>query len=377
MKPLPRDLLEGIAAADAADPVLVQPSALPTSNGLPDTAANITVLRALGGLGDVLVAVPALCSLRRRYPLARITYIGLPQVAPVIGRFDALVDRFLPFPGFPGIPELPFDANRLHAFLEARRSEEPADLVVQMHGSGSVSNVFAALLRGRHMLGYHLPDLWKPEGQCYLPFPAHLSEEARWSRLVGDGGCAAGPAACLPISDEERGRAAALTGLPAASRYAVIHCGASEPARRWPAERFATVADELADHGLTPVLTGTAAEAGLVAQVAGAMRAEAINLAGRTGLGEVAALVERASLVLSNDTGIAHIAANLSVPSVIVFIASDPARWAPADRLRHRVVGQGIPDRESGKLWDAIGPVHPPVNDVLAACLAQLEAVSA
>jgi ADP-heptose:LPS heptosyltransferase len=68
------------------------------------------------------------------------------------------------------------------------------------------------------------------------------------------------------------------------------------------------------------------------------MRAPAVDLAGKTSLGGLAALVARARLVLANDTGISHIAAALQAPSVIVASGSDPRRWAPLDRRRHRVL---------------------------------------
>ena len=103
---------------------------------------NIAVVRALGGIGDVLCVVPALKRLRGAAPEARITYIGLPQIEGVVARYPALVDRFLAFPGFPGVPEYPYDPARLIAWLDARRGEEPYDLAIQMHGSGSVTNVF-------------------------------------------------------------------------------------------------------------------------------------------------------------------------------------------------------------------------------------------
>ncbi len=78
----------------------------------------------------------------------------------------------------------------------------------------------------------------------------------------------------------------------------------------------------------------------MTADVARRMRYGALDLAGRTSLGAMAALLGDAALVVSNDTGVSHLAAALRVPSVIVFLASDPLRWAPLDRALHRVVGR-------------------------------------
>src|SRR5690606_6854777 len=99
--------------------------------------------------------------------------------------------------------------------------------------------------------------------------------------------------------------------------YVCIHPGARAAERRWPAERFAAVADALAEKGLRIVLTGTADESPTTAAVARWMSTPAIDLAGRTSLGAMAALLQGARLVVCNDTGISHLAAALGVPSVV------------------------------------------------------------
>jgi ADP-heptose:LPS heptosyltransferase len=119
--------------------------------------------------------------------------------------------------------------------------------------------------------------------------------------------------------------------------YVCIHAGARASDRRWPPERFAAVADVLAASGLQAVLTGTAAEAPLTRAVAAAMRTQPIDLTGKTSLGTLGAVLKNARLLLSNDTGISHVAAALQVPSVII-AGFDTSRWAPLNHNRHRVV---------------------------------------
>jgi ADP-heptose:LPS heptosyltransferase len=126
----------------------------------------------------------------------------------------------------------------------------------------------------------------------------------------------------------------------------VVNPGARDPARRWPAARFAEVARALADEGVPVVLTGTGDEAPLTHAIASAVPAGAVlDLGGRTTLGALAALVDGARLVVTNDTGVSHVAAARRVPSVIVFTASERERWAPADGLRHVAVGSGASNR--------------------------------
>ena len=166
----------------------------------------------------------------------------------------------------------------------------------------------------------------------------------RWLRLVEHlGAPAKGAHLELPLRDQDwqELEALRLAGL----RYAVLHPGSQLPSRRWPAERFAEVGDALALEGYHVVLTGTAQEEPLVMKVKRAMRAPAIDLSGRTSLGGLAAVVSRARLVVSNDTGISHVAAAMRTPSVVVASGSDARRWAPLNRELHRVLWHDVPCR--------------------------------
>ena len=108
---------------------------------------RIAVFRALA-LGDLILAVPALRALRRRFPEAEITYIGLKWSPALIRRFTQYVDRVVEFAGYPGINEVPYDPQRTEAFLAEQRAYG-YDVVIQMHGSGQTSNPFALALGGR------------------------------------------------------------------------------------------------------------------------------------------------------------------------------------------------------------------------------------
>jgi ADP-heptose:LPS heptosyltransferase len=123
--------------------------------------------------------------------------------------------------------------------------------------------------------------------------------------------------------------------------YLCIHGGASVPERRWPLDAFAAVADALTARGFSVVLTGTSGESGLTAAIARSMRAPATDLAGRSPLGTLAALLAGARLLVCNDTGVSHLADALRVPSVVISTGDNPNRWAPADRRLHRVLCRG------------------------------------
>ncbi len=104
---------------------------------------------------------------------------------------------------------------------------------------------------------------------------------------------------------------------------------AHRPEKRWPAEQYASLAQELASRGIRPVLIGTNAEKEALDSIAARVPA-AINLCGKTSIAQLATLARHATLAVGNDTGPMHIIAASNCPSTVLFsFASDPKRSAP------------------------------------------------
>ncbi|HEY8520964.1 MAG TPA: glycosyltransferase family 9 protein [Gammaproteobacteria bacterium] len=325
----------------------------------------------------MLCAVPALRALRHRYPRAQITLIGLSSCAWFVRRFGALLDSLVPFPGYPGIPEQPYSPRALSAFLDRTRAE-PYDLAIQMHGSGILTNAFTALLGAREVAGFYRPGFFRPSAATFFPYVETGSEIRRCLHLAESLGCPAqGEALAFPVTDADREalRAHPLLGKLEPRRFVCVHPGARDPARRWPVERFACVADEVAARGYQVVLTGTAAERATADAVAARMTHAAVNAAGETSLGGTAALLERCALLVTNDTGVSHLAAALRTPSVVIFLASDPDRWAPLDRARHRpVLARSLASSAAAAMrtsWSDVPAAHETGQEALALLEAQ------
>lgn len=144
-------------------------------------------------------------------------------------------------------------------------------------------------------------------------------------------GCAEGKKLELGVSpvQESRGRAVLERGgLTAGEAYAILNPGGNNPAKRWPIERFADLADHLARrHGLRVLLNGSPGERDLIEQIAGRCQAPPVRLPdlGMT-LGSLKAVIRGARLMVTNDTGPRHIAAAFGVPLVSLFGPTDP-RW--------------------------------------------------
>lgn len=300
---------------------------------------TIAILRALY-LGDLLCAVPAWRALRAAFPQSRIVLIGLPWAASFVQRFHRYLDDFVEFAGYPGLPEVPVSGERITAFVDAMRRRR-FDLLLQMHGNGRHINALVAMAGARVSAGFYLPGDFCPDAERFLAYPDDLPEVRRHLELMAWLGVPlAGEHLEFPLTglDRQDLRAVLASEGVALRRYVCVHPGGRGLNRRWPAERFAAVADLLAGKGLQVVLTGTAEEADLGRTVQRQMRRPAVNLIGRTELGALGVLLSGARLLVANDTGVSHMAAALRLPSVIVSTGSDPRRWNPLDRERHRVL---------------------------------------
>ncbi|MGH3615098.1 MAG: glycosyltransferase family 9 protein [Pseudonocardia sp.] len=286
-----------------------------TESGRP----TVLVLRALH-LGDLLVAVPALRALRRAYPGYQLVLATSPVLAP-LAELTGVVDAVAPAAG----PE---------AVAWAGPGPEVA---VNLHGTGPQSHRALDALGPRTRIGFRADGWSGPEWATVARDHAH--ERERWCALLQAYGIPTDPedvALHAPASVPHPGPAPVL-----------VHPGARYGAKRWPAERFAVVAGALGDAGHRVLLTGSADERSLAVAVArGAGLPLTRVLAGRTSLRQLCGLVAGAGLVISGDTGIAHVAAAYRTPSVALFGPVSPAQWGPPVGGPHLALT--VPDARHG-----------------------------
>jgi ADP-heptose:LPS heptosyltransferase len=320
---------------------------------------RIAVFRALQ-LGDLLCAVPALRAIRTGFADAEITLIGLPWAEGFVRRFRRLIDRFVEFPGFPGLPECMPNLAALPTFLAEAQATQ-YDLAIQMHGRGDLTNSIVTALAARSSAGFCPPDGSCPDPLRFLRWPENGTEIHRCIALTDFLGLPrCGDRLEFPLDNEEREQATALLArhrlVP--QRFVCVHPGARLYTRRWPAEHFALVAQDIVRRGFTVVMTGSAEEALLVRRIARDLPTRGVvDLAGQTTLGAFAALLQHARLLVSNDTGVSHVAAALRVPSIVVCCGADPRRFAPLDHALHEVLHHPVPCRPCAHVHCPIG--HP------------------
>ena len=294
---------------------------------LPEAPKKAAVLRA-SRIGDFLCAVPALRSLRAALPGTELILITLPMLRELALRLPC-VDRVVGFPGYPGLAEQLFDPRRAAAFFQQMQAEE-LDLAIQMQGTGVYSNPFVLMLGGRRTAGFVRPGDGPGLLQAALPIPESGHEIERVLALAEFlGAPSQGKVVEIRLRPEDRAEAERLLrGAPAP--WIGVHTGARDRTRRWPVQRFAQAGRRLQrQFGGSLVFLGDGGERARAEEAHRLAEVPALNLAGRMGLPALGALIERLSVLLTNDTGPAHLAYALGAPVVTIFGGADPARYGP------------------------------------------------
>ena len=283
----------------------------------------------LAHMGDVLMTTPAIAALARRFPDAEIsmlvgpwgreTIANHPKIHEVIEHRAAWFDRAR------GSPYL---APAEFAALVRRLRRGKFDAAVNFK-SFFQENLAAALAGIPWRVGYGLYGGGFLHTAC-IPFPwgAHTVEQHL--ALVQALGCDPGDPRLEVFPDvEDRRQAAAL--LDGAATWVAMHLGAGIPARRWPIERFARLADELVKRlGTRVVIVGGADDLPLVERFRTLTSTPPVVAAGKFGVMGTAALLARCAGFVGNDSGPAHLAAAVGVPAVVLFSGTnDVAVWKP------------------------------------------------
>jgi ADP-heptose:LPS heptosyltransferase len=189
-------------------------------------------------------------------------------------------------------------------------------------------------LGARVTAGSQAPDA--PARDRAVPYAGHQHEIHRFLEVVGLVGAA-------PVTLEPRLQVTAADRAEAAAALAgddrplvVLHPGANDPRRRWPVERLAVVGSELARKGARLAVVGTAADQPLADRLLATLEGDAADLTGRLGLGGLAGLLERAILLVGNDSGPRHLAAAVGTATVAVHWCVSLGSYGPLSRARHR-----------------------------------------
>ncbi len=300
----------------------------------------------LSALGDVVHSLPFLEVLRSNFPRARIDWLVEEEAAPILEGHPGL-DRLIVSQrkrwqqSLGRIHRLPGAALAAGRFIKELRRQR-YDLVIDLQGLLR-SGLLTGLSRGRRKIGL---DGSREGGWFFLnedPVAVDYDQHAieRYLQVAEHLACRLVPwKGDLPVFQEDQAAVERLMtrhGLDA-TRLVAINPMARWESKLWGADRFARVADRLIrEGGWQVVFTGSSSDARAIQEIITAMHEVPVNLAGHTGLKELACLYARCRALISTDTGPMHIAAAMGCPVVALFGPTAPWRTGPCG-FRHQIV---------------------------------------
>lgn len=304
------------------------------------TVNRILVVR-LRSIGDTVLATPALRALRRFLPDVQIDLLLEDWVAPLMDGFSAIDE----------VITVPRNGTGARARLAVQLRSRRYDVAYNLHG-GTTAGLLMRGSGAKHRVGfaeYRYSSLYNhlapATGELWPEKDLHSADQQL--ALFGWTG--------VPVTDRPRselGRSPAaeaaiaakleMSGLDLTRPLGLVHPAAAFDTKRWAAEKFAAICDHLRDRGITPVVVASAAEADLLGQVSAKCREKPVGWADLS-LPQITALARRSRIFVGNDSGIAHIAAAVKLPTVVIFGSSNIAHWRPWTSVASAVVDVGMP----------------------------------
>lgn len=303
---------------------------------MPEAPRRILVIKP-SALGDIVLALPTLSSLRASFPGAKISWLVRPIYAPLLQYIHNLDDIIL------------FDRKRLGRWwysptaaaelarlLRTLRAGE-FDCVIDLQGLLRTA-LFSALTGCRQRYGFRDTRegaWWLYSHRVTLPQACVHVIDAYWEIAKAAGATVRSHDYGLHVPEDSRREAARLLKESGCGSefYGVLVPGSAQNWKCWPLDRFAELAEKMTgDLGLSVVAVGTEGERPIVEKLASLCRAPIVNLAGRTDIGKLIAAMAGARVVISNDTGPGHIAVAVGTPTAMIFGPTNPARVGPYGR---------------------------------------------
>lgn len=311
-------------------------------------ARNILCVR-LDTLGDVLMTGPAIRALKYSVPGRRATLLTSASGAEA-GRLLPEVDEVLvyhaPWMKTEHTSRGAEEDVRFIQWLRAKAFDAAAVFTVYSQNplpAALLCYLAGIPLRLAHCREnpYHLLTQWVKEPEPQTVVRHEVQRQLDLVRSVGARAAERRLAVSIPAGAVGAVDALLNDRINMTKPWIVIHPGATAASRRYPPEGFAAVAGRLAgDHGFQILFTGTMSERELIATVQRHMGVSSVSLAGALSLGELAALLSKAPLLVSNNTGTVHLAAAVGTPVVVLYALTNPQHtpWmVPCRVLYHDV----------------------------------------
>lgn len=349
----------------------LESSAVPVAQPIELSGVGRVLVVRLRSIGDAVLSTPTLTALHRALPSAQIDILLEDWVAPLIEGHHAVTNVIAV--GRDSI-------GRLRTAHELRKRRY--DVVINLHG-GTTSTMFVRAAGARYRIGYsnyQYSFLYTHRLSSSADFwgrtPTHSAEQQL--ALAGFIGINVHdrPKTSLNVNAEARrlvGARLAAAGLEEGRRYALIHPSTAFTTKQWPIESYARLCEILFESGLLPVAVTSLQEASVLRDLRDRCRMPVVGFADMD-LPQITALASQASVFVGNDSGIAHIAAAVNTPSVVIFGSSNRNHWHPWTEAPFEIMFQPFDCQpcsgyECGVFGDSRCVTTVPIADVASAVL--------
>jgi lipopolysaccharide heptosyltransferase II len=286
----------------------------PRPNLRSSSAPQRILLIRPGGIGDAVLLIPTIRALRQAYPACIIDILAEKRNAAVFA-FTPLVRAIYRYDTIPGLSTVM--RNRY-------------DVVIDTEQWYRLAAVVARLVRVPVKIGFGTNERARLFTHS-VSYSLEAYETESFLSLLQPLGITAPEISVTPfLHISETAAHAACSLLEGTKQFVALFPGASVREKCWGTEKFSSLAARLAERQIAVVVVGGSDDASVGEEVV--MRTAGLNLAGRTSLVETAAIIARADVLVSGDSGVLHIAAGLNVSSVSLFGPSSSAKWAPRGR---------------------------------------------
>lgn len=301
---------------------------LKTNKRLSAEGIGKILIRGTNWIGDAILTIPAIESIRATYPEAHIAVLAKPWVADIYKLFSSIDEVIIyesKYDNVRGVfrlaqllKEKKFDAaillqNAIEAAIISFAAGIPLRAGYSSDGRGILLTHRVQRnkkIKQLHQIDYYL-EMVKALGCVSVNRELHL--ETKINRHDAQS------VLQKYIPDQQKD----IIGIAPGATYG--------PAKRWFPARFAAVADKIArTFACRIILLGGKSDAAIAEEVRRLARTELVNLAGKTDLTEAVHLISQCGLFISNDSGLMHIAGALNVPTIAIFGSTNPATTSPA-----------------------------------------------